>query len=174
MNGLPGSHLFLGTSSEGTYTSLDATGWAFIPPVAVVPGENTGTWQAAYIYDQQLWVDAHDSNRNVGLLTMWGLADQTTSPYAWTANVALQGQGLVPGRSQDTAGVGYFYSGLSNDFQDLVSPVLPIDDLQGAEIYYNAAITDWFHLTADLQVVEPAIEANDTAVIFGLRAKIDL
>ncbi len=81
VNGLPGSHLFLGTWSEGTYMSLDATDWAFIHQWRLFPARTTGTWQAAYIYDQQLWVDAYDANRHVGLLTMWGLADQATSPY---------------------------------------------------------------------------------------------
>ena len=47
-------------------------------------------------------------------------------------------------------------------------------DLQGVELYYNAAITPWFHLTADLQFVQPAVSANDTAVVLGLRGKIDI
>jgi len=70
-------------------------------------------------------------------------------------------------------GVAYFYSGLSGDFKDLLAPVLPLDDLQGVELYYNAAITPWFDLTADLQFVEPADSAADTAIVFGLRAKMD-
>jgi porin len=41
-------------------------------------------------------------------------------------------------------------------------------------LYYNAEITPWFHLTADLQIVEPAVQANDTAVAFVLRGKINL
>ena len=56
-------------------------------------------------------------------------------------------------------GVGYFYSGLSGDLKDFFASVPPIlsapdlRDLLGVELYYNAAITPWFHLTADLQFV---------------------
>ena len=41
-------------------------------------------------------------------------------------------------------------------------------------MYYNAEVTPWFHLTAGLQIIEPALQANDTAVVFGLRGKISL
>lgn len=174
MNGLPGSHLFMGTYADGTFTSLDRTGWSFDPGMGLMAPQNSGTWSAAYILEQKLWVDSHVPTRNVGLLSQWGVADPDTCPYHWVANVAVQGQGLVPGREHDTMGAAYFYSGLSNDFQDLIAPVTPLGDVHGAEIYYNAQINNWFNLTADLQVVEPAIEANDTAVIFGLRGKIDL
>jgi porin len=90
--------------------------------------------------------------------------------------VSLQGSGLIRGRQADTMGVGYFYAGLSSDFKQLVGTLTPVDlqDVQGVELYYNAAITPWFNLTADLQVVENQNAADDTALIFGLRAKIKL
>ena len=72
-------------------------------------------------------------------------------------------------------GVGYFYDGLSSEFRSLVNAALPdIQDVQGCELYYNAAITPWFHLTADLQIIDNQNVADDTAVIVGLRGKIDL
>lgn len=172
-NELPGSHMFLGTWASGDFTSLDPLNWAFIPGQGIVAGEETGSWSLFYLLEQKLWVDPCKENRSVGLLSQWGLADEETSPYGWIGNVSLQGQGLISCREQDTMGVGYFYSGLSEDFKDLVS-VIGVDDLQGVELYYNAAITPWFRVTADLQVVEPALEANDTAIVFGLRASMRL
>ena len=71
-------------------------------------------------------------------------------------------------------GIGYFYQWLSDDFKNLPGRLAPLQNMQGGECYYNAEITPWFHITADLQIVEPAIQANDTAVVLGLRAKIDL
>ena len=38
----------------------------------------------------------------------------------------------------------------------------------------NFAVTPSFHLTADLQVVDNENAGDDTAIILGLRAKIDL
>jgi len=172
--GLPGSHLFLGTWASGDYTVLDRMDWVFIPGVGLVAPRESGSWSLLYILEQKLWVDPCCEKRSIGLMSQWGLADPKTSPYAWCCNVSLQAQGLVAGREQDTMGAGYFYSGLSGDLKDLFGPVLPLNDLQGVELYYSAAITPWFHLTADVQFVQPGISANDTAVVLGLRGKIDL
>jgi porin len=65
-------------------------------------------------------------------------------------------------------GVGWFYNGLSSDFKNLLSPPFEIRDLTGVEAYYNAAITPWFHLTADVQVVEPAVRVRrQTSFLFS-------
>ncbi len=171
--GLPGSHCFMGTWASGEFTVLDRTGWSFIPGDGIVPGEQSGSWSLQYILEQRLWADPCCEKRNIGILSQWGLADQRTSPFAWICNVSLQAQGLVACREQDTMGVGYFYSGLSGDLKDLFPQALPLQDVQGVELYYNAAITPWFHLTADLQVVEPANSDRDTALVLGLRGKVD-
>jgi len=52
--------------------------------------------------------------------------------------------------------------------------VVELEELQGVELYYNAAITPHFHLTADLQIIDNENQAEETAIIFGLRGKIDL
>ena len=171
--GLPGSHLFFGSYANGTYTSLDPTDWDFFPPVGVVPGQQTGSWNFNYILEQKLWIDCCNKNRNIGFLGQFGVADEKTSQHQWTMSASLQAQGLLFGRAKDTMGIGYFYSGMSRDFKELLGAGgVSVRDLQGGEIYYNAAITPWFHLTGDLQVVQPGIVANDTAVVAGLRANI--
>ena len=171
---LPGSHLLLGTWASGTFTSLDRTGWSFLPETGLIAPESSGSWSLVYILEQKLWVDPSCEQRSIGLLSEWGLADPETCPYAWSGNVSVQAEGLVTCRERDSMGVGYFYSGLSGDLKDLSPLLLPLGDAQGVELYYNAAITPWFHLTADLQFVKPALSTNDTAVVLGLRGKIDL
>lgn len=169
----PGSHLFLGTYASGEFTSLDPTGWGFVPGVGIVAPTETGSWSFTYILEQTLWACRHKNNRSIGLLSGWGVADPKTSPYGWVGNIGLQGKGILQGRQQDSMGVSYFYTGLSDDFKALVNPPLPLGNLQGVELYYNAAVTPWLNLTADLQFVEPSLETQDTAVVFGLRAKMD-
>jgi porin len=171
---LPGSHLLLGSWSSGDFTTLDPLGWAIIPDVGIVAGEESGSWSLVYVAEQRLWADRCNDNRYIQFTTAWGLADELTNPFHWTGNAFVQGHGLLPGREKDPLGIGWFYSGLSSNFKNLLQPVLPLEDLTGAEVYYNAEITRWFHLTFDLQLVNPAEVANDTAVIFGLRAKIDI
>ncbi|MFG0334209.1 MAG: carbohydrate porin, partial [Maioricimonas sp. JB049] len=139
LGGKPGSHAVMATWSNGTYTSLDRTGWTFIPTVGIVPAQDTGTWAAVYILEQQLWADSTNAKRNVGLISQWGLADPRTTPFDWSANIALQAQGLIESRPNDTTGLAWFYSGLSDDLKNLTSPLLPLQDVHGLEIYYNAA-----------------------------------
>ncbi|MEE9602722.1 MAG: carbohydrate porin, partial [Thermoguttaceae bacterium] len=110
------------------------------------------------------------------LMSQWALADGNPSPNRWSFNVALQGQGLIRGRKLDTLGVGYFYDQLSSDFKRLVStlPTVDLEDVQGVELYYNAAIRPWLRLTGDLQIIDNENVGNDPAFVLGLRAKIAL
>ena len=178
MNGLPGSHGFVGNYSTRTYTSLDRTSWTFLPGQGggLTPGEETGSWGLAYIYDQVFWADRCNEKRNLRLMSQWALADGNPSPVRWSFNVAVQGQGLVHGRELDTMGVGYFYDELSSDYKQLVNtlPTVDLENVQGVELYYNAEITPWFHLTGDLQIIDNENVGDDTAIILGLRAKMDL
>ncbi len=172
IGGLPGSHAFMGNWSSRTYTSVDPASWAIIPGQGLVPGQETGSWTLTYLLDQVLWADRCNKERNLRLFSQWMLADGNPNLYRWSGNVAIQGTGLVPGRDADTMGIGYFYDGLSGDFKRLLTPVVALQDTQGIEMYYNAAITPWFHLTADLQVVDNQNVTDDAAVIPGLRANI--
>jgi len=174
VNGLPGSHYFGGIWSTGEFVAFDPAGFAIVPGEGIVAEPQGGAYTLLYALEQTLWADCCNKNRNISLLSVWGLADELTSPFHWSANVAIQAQGINRRRPNDTSGVGYFYTGLSSDFQNLLAPVVALQDVHGVELYYNAAITNNFHLTTDLQVIEPAEVANDTAVVFGLRGTLGM
>jgi hypothetical protein len=70
-------------------------------------------------------------------------------------------------------GVSGWKNWLSDNFKDLVSPLVELRDLYGFEIYYNFAITPWAHLTADLQLVENEFKDDDFADIPGVRLVLD-
>ena len=172
--GQPASHAVIGTWATGEFTALDPVGMGIIPVVPVVAPRHDNSWSANYIYEQQLWADPCKEHRKLGLLAQCGFADARTSPYDWVTSISLQGQGLLAGREYDRLGVGCFYNSLSNQLQNLLQPFSPLQDTYGAEVYYNARLTRWFSLTTDLQVIEPAVIAQDTAVVFGIRGRIDL
>jgi porin len=174
VHGLPGSHYFGGIWSTGNFVSFDPAGFVFIPGQGLVAPRQGGAFTLLYIYQQTLWADCCNKDRNVGLLSQWGLADRETSPIHWSANVAIQAQGMNRCRPQDAIGVGYFHTAISSNLENLLSPAINLHDVDGVEIYYNAAIAKCFHLTADLQVVEPADKANDTAIVAGLRGEVAL
>jgi porin len=173
LRGKPGSHLFVGSWASGDFRFVDNP-WPIIPDVAVTTSPpQTGSWSLLYILEQQLWVDGCNPKRNVGLLSQWGYSDPETNLYEWVGNVSLQANGMIRGREADSMGIGWFYSGLNSKIKNDLSPALELRDLTGVEAYYNAEISPWFHLTTDLQVVEPAVRnVASTAFLFGLRAKI--
>ncbi|SFJ63940.1 carbohydrate porin [Planctomicrobium piriforme] len=171
---LPGSHALLGVYSSGRYTSVDPLNWAFIPNVGLVGQQISDSWNLTYIYEKKLWVDSANSKRNVGLMTMWGISDGNPNPIRWSGNVSVQGTGLFDARPSDSLGAAYFYTGLSGDFKTLAQPLISLQDVEGVELFYNAAVTPWFHLSPDLQVIQPADRSRDTALVIGLRGKIDL
>ena len=60
-----------------------------------------------------------------------------------------------------------------DDFKDVAKVITPVRDAHGVEIFYNAAVTPWCHLTSDLQVIAPTLELTETSLVLGLRMKID-
>ena len=59
------------------------------------------------------------------------------------------------------------------DFNDeRVELILSEDSEQGFEVFYNMAVTPWFKLTADLQVLDGGLAESDTAVVCALRGRI--
>jgi porin len=166
--------LFGGIWATGDYVSFDPLSFVILPGEGIVFDRQSGAYTLLYIFEQTLWADPCHTERNINVLSQWTLSDPETSPFNWSCNVAIQATGVNRSRPQDTIGVGYFHSGLSNDFVNALSPAFTLDDLDGVELYYKAPVTDFFHLTADLQVIEPAEEQFNTAVVFGLRGVLGM
>jgi porin len=68
--------------------------------------------------------------------------------------------------------MGFFIYNFSDALQDSVASVVNLDDEQGLEVFYHWAVTPWFRLTADLQVIAPARGDHDTVTYAGLRAHV--
>ncbi|MBS0203145.1 MAG: carbohydrate porin [Planctomycetes bacterium] len=179
---LPGHQALWGTYSSGTYSDLSPT--PYFDPVSglkLISGTQTGSWSIVYSADQALYVDPGNPNRSWGVFTNVGLADNGPSPIRWSVNVGLGGSSPIQSRPRDTFGIGYAYVNYSSPVQQLAPVVLPIGNDHVVELFYNIAVTPWFHLTPDLQVLTPARERTlppgpdiiNTAIVLGLRAKID-
>jgi len=72
-------------------------------------------------------------------------------------------------RRRSGLGIGYYYLAISHDrkqtFQPftrlpVVAPRFELGDKQGVEIFYNAALTEWLKIAADLQIVQPGWPAR--------------
>lgn len=175
---LPGHQVFGGVWSSAAYAPTDRGSYFLNPGQGIQAQKTQGSWSLYYAFDQYLWVDPGNDKRGWGVFGNLGIADGNPNPTRWCASAGIGGTGALPNRPNDTFGIGYFYVGLSNDFKDLLSgpvlgPLLAQRDEHGVELFYNFSFTPWCHVTADLQIVEPSTRRLDTAVIAGVRVKLD-
>jgi porin len=170
--GLPGHQGLSGTYSTGRYTNLSPS--SYLDPVddlAFASAPKTRSWALAYNFDQAVWASSDDPTKVWGVFGNLGIADDNPNPVRWYASVGVAGANPV--RPQDTFGVGVFYLGISDELKRSARPVSPLRNESGAELYYNARVTPWFQITPDLQFIRPFEKNADTAVVLGVRAKID-
>ena len=179
--GLPGHQAVGGSYSTGSYNDLTPTAYLNPNVGAVVSfGSTAGSWSVYYSADQALYVDPNNPKRSWGLFTNIGLADNGPSPIRWSAAVGFGGSSPIESRPRDTFGIGYAFTDYTDPVKDLAHKLLPVQADQAVELFYNIAVTPWFRLTPDLQVLIPGRERKllppgpiDTAVVVGVRAKID-
>jgi porin len=170
VDGKPGSLLFAGGTSSRDYDSLARSDWGFVPGVGLTGKKKDDTWTTCVYYDQIFWQAPGYDKKNLRLYTGWSLSDGNPSFGRWGGFASIEGWGLVPNREKDRMGIGGFYNQLSSDLKNLTSIVgINLRNIWGAEFYYNAEVSPWFHLTPNIQLVSNQNESDSTAVILGLR-----
>jgi porin len=172
--GLPGHQGILAIYSTGKYTNLSPTGYFNTGGgIVIESAPKNGSWALGYNFDQAFYVSSTDPRKRWGVFGNLGMADDNPSPIRWTGNVGLAGTSPIAGRSADTFGIGYYYTGLSGALKDFAPVLLPLGDEQGGELYYRIAATPWCQVTPNLQLVEPFRDRVDSSLLVGLRARID-
>jgi porin len=170
-----------------TDTMFGGNGQNDLPPQLIPPpSEKHGRYWLGYSFEQTLWQSPTDPNQTWGLFGQTAVSDGNPNSYRWSAMGGIGGTGLVPGRPNDRFGVGAFYYRYSDELKKALAPVVTLGDEYGAELFYNFAITKWFRVTADFQVIAPGIKAqavapplisptmmnNPTVVLLGLRGQV--
>jgi porin len=168
IGGLSGRQGFVAIYSTESGTDLQDIGDSFLPPF---PEGDTkdGFYYFAYSFDQYLYRASENSKEGFGLFGQFAITDGNPNRLYWAAVVGIGGTGLIPGRSRDNWGIGYYFNAPSRDLQESLAPVLTIRDEQGIEIFYNFEVTPWLTVGADLQVIDPSL-GKDTAILPGLRS----
>jgi porin len=169
IGGLSGNQGFVALYSTERSNAPDTSDGILLPQISV--GVKNTRYYFAYTFDQYLYQSKKNPKEGVGLFGQFGISDGNPNRLHWSGHVGLGGTGLIPGRSRDNWGVGYYYAAPSNDLKDLPGRIQKIEDEQGAEIFYNFAVTPWLVLGADLQVIKPSL-SDETAVFSGLRTVI--
>ena len=144
----------------------------------------SSSWAMYYAFDQYFWQPEGDPKRGIGMFFSFGVSDGNPNPIKYAFIAGIGGKGVVPGRADDTFGLGIARTQFSNDFVPFLRQQLSLglQHEDALEMYYNAAITPWLNATADLQIVEPALKKSigssgsltnvDTAAVAGLRLRV--
>jgi len=163
--GLSGHQGFVATYStkDGTDLERDPKD-SFIPQWPQgFPGIKNNRYYFAYLFDQYLYQSKQNPQEGVGLFGQFGISDGNPNRLYWMAFAGVGGTGLIPGRSRDNWGVGFYYAAPSTDLKKSLESTIEIRNEYGSEIFYNFAVTPWLVLGADLQIIRPSL-ANETAV----------
>ena len=157
------------TKDGNDLSTLDGSNIPDPPPGTV--GIKNSRYYFAYTFDQYLYQSKENPKEGVGLFGQFEISDGNPNKLYWMVFGGVGGTGLIPGRSLDNWGVGYYYAALSPDMKDALASTLTIRNEQGWEIFYNFAVTPWLVVGADLQIIRPGL-ASHTAVFPGLRTVI--
>jgi len=85
------------------------------------------------------------------------------------------GKSQIRGHERDTWGVGWYINGISNELRPVATAFLGLENGQGVECFYNYEVTPWFHLTTDVQYIQPIGQNRaGEAVVLAFRARVDL
>jgi porin len=171
--GLPGHQSLEGAYTSGRFSPFSEDDYIILDQTGTHAPRRSGSWVITYGFDQFLAVDDETQTKGWGIFGNISLADQATNPVHWFLNLGAGGTSPLPGRTADSWGVGYYYLATSSVLRQALGPVAPSGNEQGVELYYNAALTSWFNLTADIQAIDPAQFGSRSTFLFGLRAKMD-
>lgn len=179
--GLTGHQLVGAVYSNKTYTSLDQRLSSIIGNRPLT--KRDGSWSVYYNFDQYLYQPKKDVDQGVGVFARFGASEGDPVPVQYFYSIGFGGKGVIPDRSLDQCGIGYYYSSISNP--TLVTPFSTrsfLRDEWGFEGYYNVALTPWFLVTPDVQVIGPsqkqeftglrATKNIGTATVLGLRGQV--
>jgi len=176
---LPGGQVFTVIyAADSEFTNFNG---ADLLPGGVVIGTEDDTWALTwsgwqYVYTPDATPDRIDTGdgradlRGLGLFARVGIADDDTNPIDLTISGGIGGRGLIPGRDDDTYGVGLGYSDF--DTTPLLAAAGFDDDAWVFEAFYNFDLGHGLSLTANIQVLDPFLSTIGTTTIVGGRLNV--
>ena len=108
-----------------------------IPDYPVSATIKSNRYYGAYTFDQYLYQSKDDPKQGFGLFGQFGISDGNPNRLYALAMVGIGGMGLIPGRSRDNWGIGYYYAAPSRDLKDSLNQKVDIRDEQGIETFYK-------------------------------------
>lgn len=139
------------------------------------------SWNLTWNLWQYLFVEPGSTDRvdptngrtdlqGLGLFARAGVADPSTNPVRSSVSAGIAMRGLVPGRDDDTAGLGLSYSDIREE--PFLTGTLIDSSARRAELYYSFAFTPAAQLTLDYQWVDSMLGTVEPADLLGLRLRL--
>ena len=132
-----------------------------------VPGEERYTIR--YAFHQQLVRWGGDGS-GWGVWGRAAISDNELSAIGWSVSGGIGGDSPLPDREGDRWGLGAFHYQYSDFLAD--QPVVDLGSESGVEFFYTARLRPWFHLSGDIQYVDPPLAGHSGFFAFALRASL--
>lgn len=178
--GLTGHQLIGASYSTKDFTAIDQNLRIVLEDRSLQ--QKNSSWCLYYNFDQYLYEPNKGSGQGLGIFGRFGASDGNPNPVHYFYSLGVGGKGVVPGRSLDSFGIGYYYIAVSHPtFTGLFAGQSFLRDEQGLEAHYTIGITPWMKLAPDIQLIRPAQKrmvtggsvANvGTATALGLRLQL--
>lgn len=151
---------------------------------AEAPNYEDDTWSFFYTFDQYFWQPEGHPDRGIGAFFYFGMSDGKANPVKYSYTLGIGGKGVFSGRPNDSFGVAWARTQLSDKFVPFLRANLDLglEHEDAVEMYYNVAVTGWLNVSFDLQIVNTALKKQrgsgmnlkgvDTDVIGGFRTYI--
>lgn len=147
-------------------------------PLPVVPGFPTlsDSYTIYYGFDQYLAQFSENTDRGYGLFSRASISDGNPTPLRYFLSAGFGGFNPIIGRHRgDTFGLGWYYTGVSDEFGPIPQALFGPRDGTGVELFHNFQVNKWMNLTPDVQYVRPeAGGIADDCFIYGLRLNVRL
>ena len=171
---------------------IDLSGAA--PPAVNYPGQpltldglatRKDGYTIYYGFDQYLQVFPGEraSNQPVKPPRGWGVfgrasvSDGNPTPYEYFLSLGIGGDSRLANDRGDSFGLGWFYSGVSDQIGAVPSALLGRREGWGVELYYKVQLKPWLSITPDIQYLKPGFGAftnGGDAFVYGLRMNMKL
>lgn len=138
-------------------------------PYPSVPGSPTlnDSYTIYYGFDQYLQVYSEETKRGWGLFGRASFSDGNPTPIRYFLSAGIGGYSPFRHREGDQFGIGWYYTGLSDEFGPRPRAVFGPRDGWGVELFYNARLTPWMSFTPDFQIVKPEAGVIASASYIG-------
>ena len=190
--GLPGTYKVGAWYDTGTFYDqrFDTSGLSLANPASNGhPRMYDGNFSMYTVADQMLWRQS-DGPRSISAFARLMGAPADRNLIDWSLNAGLNVKALIPGREDDTFGIGYGWAHISGQASDLDrdtgvfrGTAYPIrSSEQFVEITYQFQVAPWWIIQPDMQyIIDPGgglsnplnpIERIGNELVVGIRTTI--